>query len=105
MYPVRDRYSVSPYLRSVSEFAQSLERRIPTLTRTLDRYFDAHFEEIVEEWQLLTDFELRNLEHRVDKVTEEINQLFREKSVIEKRAAALEGEIKELEKPAEGGMT
>ena len=104
MYPVRERYrGVSPYLRSVSEFAQSVERRIPTLTRSLDRYLDLHFEDIVEEWQLLTDFELRDLEKRVDKVTADIDRLYQKKSDIGQRAASLEAGIKEIEEGLKEG--
>ncbi len=96
MYPVRE-YRGSPYVRSVSEFAHSVEQRIPTLTRTLDRYFDVHFEEIIEEWQLLTDYELRDTEHRLEKVSAEITNLYKEKETLEERAAALDAELKELE--------
>lgn len=97
MYPVRTRYRDSPYVRSIYGFTQSVEERIPTFTRALDTYFDAHFEAIIEEWQLLTDHEVRDLEKRIDKVTQEINTLYDQKSVLEKRAANLETEITALE--------
>ena len=96
MYPA-NRYRGSSYVRSISGFTHSVEERIPTFTRTLDVYFDAHFEAIIEEWQLLTDYELRDLEKRIDTVTSEINNLYNQKSVLETRAAALQAEVEALE--------
>ena len=98
MYPVQRKYRDSPYLRSVYEMTHAVEERIPTFTRTLDEYFDAHFEAIIEEWQLLTDYELRDLEKKLDTLTEEIDRLYGGKSVLEKRASTLQREIEELEK-------
>ncbi|MBU7018713.1 MAG: hypothetical protein HXS44_14480 [Theionarchaea archaeon] len=97
MYPVQRKYRDSSYLKSVYEFTDALEERIPTFTRTLDEYFDAHFEVIIEEWQLLTDNELRDLEKRLDLLTEEIDRLYGGKSVLERRASTLQRELEELE--------
>lgn len=101
MYPVKPKYRDSPYMRDIYEFTHAVERRIPTFTKTLDRYFDAHFEGIIEEWQLLTEHGLRDLENRLENVTVEINKLYSEKSVLEKRASALEAEVTALEKGGE----
>lgn len=98
MYPVQRKYRDSHYLKSVYEFTDALEERIPTFTRTLDEYFDAHFEAIIEEWQLLTDNELRDMEKNLDILTEEIDRLYGGKSVLEERASTLLREIEELEK-------
>ena len=97
MYPVRNRYRDSPYLQSIYGFTRSIEERIPTFARTLDRYLDSNFEAFIEEWQLLTDHELRNLESRLESVTREIDALYNKKPVIEGRALNLEKEIGELE--------
>lgn len=82
---------------SIYEFTEAVERRIPTFTRALDNYFDAHFEGIIEEWHLLTTNELSGLEKRLDLVTEEIDKLYNKKSVLEKRAQVVETEIAALE--------
>lgn len=95
MYPTT-RYQ-SPYMRSIYGFTRSVEERIPTLEKALDRYFDANFEAIIEEWQLLTDYELRDLEKRLDTVTGQIDNLYAKKTDIEKRAKTLDNEIKALE--------
>jgi hypothetical protein len=97
MYPMETKERGSRYVRTLYELSQSVEDRIPTFNRSLDRYFDAHFEAIINEWQLLTDHDLYDLERRVDHVTEEIDRLYLHKSVLEKQAAKLEEEIQFLE--------
>jgi predicted nuclease with TOPRIM domain len=96
MYPVK-RSRFSPYLRTVGEYAHVVEERIPTFSKTLDRYFDAYFEEIITEWELLTEYELTDLADRVESVTRDIDQLYQEKSRIEERTAVLRKEIETLE--------
>ncbi|MBU7043581.1 MAG: hypothetical protein HXS47_08320 [Theionarchaea archaeon] len=93
MYPMKTKERGSRYVRSLYELSQSVEERIPTFNRSLDRYFDAHFEAIIDEWQLLTDRDLRDLERRVDHVTEEIDRLYLHKSVLETQVAKLTEEI------------
>ena len=99
MYPTT-RYR-SPYVRSIYGFTQSVEERIPSLERTLDKYFDANFEAIIEEWGLLTDYELQDLERRLTTVTEQIDDLYSKKETIEKRVAKLDKEMAALK----GGVT
>lgn len=95
MYPVRTRFS--GYRKSVYRTTHALEERIPTFAGRLDQYFDAHFEDIIEEWNLLTDRELRTLEKRLARVTEEINQVYNQKSDVEKRITALQTDLETLE--------
>lgn len=97
MYPMETRGRGSQYMRTLYELTHSLEERVPTFNRSLDRYFDVHFEAIINEWQLLTDRDLSELERRVDLVTEEIDRLYLHKSVLEKQTAKLEEEIQFLE--------
>lgn len=98
MYPVQNkRYRDSPYVRNISGFTRAVEERIPTFSRALDKYFDIHFEAIIEEWQLLTDYELADLERRVEVITEKVQDLYDTKTTLEKRTANLEAEIEELE--------
>ncbi|MGD2248367.1 MAG: hypothetical protein PVF58_08160 [Candidatus Methanofastidiosia archaeon] len=95
MYPVRTRFN--RYRKSIYGTTHSLEGRIPTFAGTLDRYFDVYFEDIIEEWELLTDRELRTLENRLTRVTDEINQVYTQKSDIEKRVMSLKAELDTLE--------
>ncbi|MBU7015229.1 MAG: hypothetical protein HXS52_10445 [Theionarchaea archaeon] len=99
MYPTttRTRLGDSPHVRRIYGLPSSLGDRIPTLERTLDAYFDIHFEDIIHEWQLLTDNDLRDLESRLDHVTREITALYTQKSDLEKRADALRKELENLE--------
>jgi hypothetical protein len=93
----RTRLRDSSYLRRMYGLTSSLEDRIPTFERTLDVYFDAHFEDIINEWQLLTNSDLQTLEHRLGTVTREITALYAEKSDLEKRAETLGKELEKLE--------
>lgn len=95
MYPVQNRLRDS-YFKGISSISR-LEERIPTLAGTLDRYFDENFEAIIEEWKLLTDYELKDLGKRLERVTEEINNLQTERKTVEARAASLEAELRKLE--------
>jgi hypothetical protein len=99
MYPTttRTRLGDSPHVKRMYGLTSSLGDRIPTFERTLDVYFDAHFEDIINEWQLLTDSDLYDLEHRLDTVTKEITVLFTEKSNLERRAETLGKELEKLE--------
>lgn len=97
MYPMETRGRSSQYMRTLHELTHSVEERIPTFNRSLDRYFDVHFEAIINEWQLLTDHDLSELERRVDLVTEEVDRLYLHTSVLKKQAANLEEEIQFLE--------
>ncbi len=95
MYPVQNRLRGS-YWKGISAISR-LEERIPTLAGTLDSYFDENIEAIIEEWQLLTDYELKDLGKKLERVTEEINNLQTEKKTVEARAASLEAELTKLE--------
>ena len=97
MYPVQRKYRDSRYLRSVYEATHSVEERIPTFSRTLDTYFDVNFEALIEEWQLVTDYELQDLEKKLDAITGAIDALYSAKSELEERASSLKKEIEELE--------
>lgn len=70
---------------------------LPTFERRLDQYFDEHFEEIIAEWGLLTQRELRDLEQRLEHVSAEIETLNAKQKTAAERARTLETEIKKLE--------
>ena len=76
----------------------AIESRIPTLDKSLDAYFDRHFVEIIEEWELLTESDLEKFGHRLSRVTDEITDLYAERVKTESRARDLDTLITSLER-------
>jgi len=74
-----------------------MEQKLPTMDKSLDAYFDKNMEAIIEEWGLLVENDLLDLERRVNKVTSEINQLYNNKDVISDRVKKLDSVISNLE--------
>ena len=82
---------------SFSRIQGTIESRVPTFDRSLDRYFDEHFAAIIEEWDLVTETDLVRLEIRLDHLTDEISSLYAKKTATESRARALDALITSLE--------
>jgi archaellum component FlaC len=82
----------------ITGFATKFEQNLPTFDKSLDAYFDQSFASIIEEWELLTDSDLKRFENRLQAVTEQINILYIEKSNLEKRVNDLDVMISSLEK-------
>jgi predicted nuclease of restriction endonuclease-like RecB superfamily len=74
-----------------------LEEKLPTLDRTLDRYFDQHAGEIISEWGLVREDDLIELERRIERATSEISRLGKGSEVIRERIARLDTRIAKLE--------
>jgi len=74
-----------------------MEQKLPTMDKSLDTYFDKNMEAIIEEWGLLVENDMLDLERRVNKVTAEINQLYDHKDVIRERVTKLDAVITKLE--------
>ncbi|HTY15686.1 MAG TPA: hypothetical protein VMC42_08270 [Methanoregulaceae archaeon] len=74
-----------------------LSNKLPTMDKSLDTYFDKNMEAIIEEWGLLVENDLLNLERKVNKVTEQVNQLYKQKTILSDRAAKLDTLISKLE--------
>ena len=74
-----------------------LEEKMPTLDRTLDRYFDQHAGEIISEWGLVREDDLIELERRIERATSEISRLGKGREVIRERIARLDARIAKLE--------
>jgi len=87
----------SSFRDSLTSIPGSIESRLPTMDKGLDRYFDAHMSAIISEWGLITTHTLDDLDDRLDMVTTEIRNLERGRDEIEKRVAALEAGIHDLE--------
>jgi len=87
----------SSFKQSLMAIPGTIDSKMPTMDKSLDRYFDAHMSAIIEEWGLITMHTLDDLDDRLDMVTTEIRNLERGRDEIEKRAAALDAGIRELE--------
>ena len=74
-----------------------LDQKLPTMDKSLDTYFDKNMEAIIEEWGLLVENDLLDLERRVNNVTSEINRMYKNKEVISDRVKRLETIISNLE--------
>jgi len=87
----------SSFREGFASFPYSIESRLPTMDKSLDRYFDAHMSAIISEWGLITQNQLDEFDRRLTMVSGEIANLEKGRSRIEKRAADLEAGIKALE--------
>jgi uncharacterized protein with von Willebrand factor type A (vWA) domain len=74
-----------------------LDQKLPTMDKSLDTYFDKNMEAIIEEWGLLVENDLLDLERRVNKVTADINQLYNNKEALSDRVRNLDTLISKLE--------
>lgn len=81
----------------VSAIPGAVESRLPTLDRSLDAYFDRHFVQIIEEWDLLTESDLEKYEHRLSRITDEISGLCADRAKTEARVQKLESLIASME--------
>jgi hypothetical protein len=87
----------SSFMQSLSAVPSSIESRLPTMDKSLDRYFDAHMSAIINEWGLITQYHLNDFDRRLNVVSGEIANLEKGRSRIEKRAADLDAGLKKLE--------
>jgi len=102
MYPVISQtpeqdVTGNSFLDRFSHIPAAIESRVPTFDRSLDLYFDQHFAEIIEEWDLVTESDLDRLERRLTRVSDEISSLYAGRVTIEARAKALDDLIASLE--------
>src|SRR5690606_37728820 len=87
----------STFKESLMAIPGTIDSNLPSMDKSLDRYFDAHMSVIISEWGLITMHTLDDLDDRLEMVTTEIRNLERGRDEIEKRAAALDAGIRELE--------
>ena len=74
-----------------------LDQKLPTMDKSLDTYFDRNMEAIIEEWGLLVENDILDLQRRINKVTADINQLDNNKKVLSERVTKLDAFISNLE--------
>jgi len=87
-----------PFWKDLPDVPGYFEKRLPTMDRSLDRYFDRNFEAIIEEWGLLRGDDLIEIERRLNRVTEDVTRLCRGKGAIIGRIEELEAMITALER-------
>ena len=87
----------SSFKESLVALPGTIGAKLPSMDKSLDRYFDAQMSAIISEWGLITAHTLDDLDDRLDMVTTEIRNLEKGRDEIEKRAAALDAGIRELE--------
>ncbi len=85
------------FRESLAALPGTIGSKLPSLDKSLDRYYDAHMSAIISEWRLITMHTLDDLDDRLDAITAEIRNLERGRDEIMKRAAVLESGIRELE--------
>jgi hypothetical protein len=87
----------SSFKESLMAIPGTIDAKLPSMDKSLDRYFDAHMSAIISEWRLITSHTLDDLDDRLDMVTAEIRDLEKGRSEIEKRVEVLDKELRELE--------
>ncbi len=88
---------MTKFKESLVSLPHTIDEQLPTMDKSLDRYFDAHMSAIISEWRLITTHTLDELDDRLDRVATEIRNLEKGRGELEKRAAALDAGIRELE--------
>jgi hypothetical protein len=92
--PVKEKQSFTQSLAAIPRY---IDDKLPSMDKDLDRFFDQNLPSVIEEWGLVTAVHLDNFERRLARVTTQINSLEKERTIIEKRADALDKELKKLE--------
>lgn len=70
---------------------------IPSYEKNLDSFFKRNAQLIIDEWQLVTDEDLHNLQRKLENLSYEVNRLVYEKSSFESRVVDLKSAISALE--------
>lgn len=86
------------FTQSLTSIPKTLDSRLPTMDKQLDKYFDAHISSIISEWGLITRYDLDELEHRLDRVADEVSTLEKWRIKLQDRAKDLESAINDLER-------
>jgi hypothetical protein len=92
--PVKEKHSFTESLAGIPRY---IDDKLPSMDKNLDRYFDQNLPAVIEEWGLVTAVHLNDMERRLSRVTTQISILEKERPNLEKRADALDNELKKLE--------
>ena len=100
MYQAETGYPLEPAEKhkwyDFSGFTTRVEERMPSLDKSLDRYFDQYMESIVQEWELITEPDLISMEGRLKRIAEELGRLEKGHAGLIERAIALDASLKEM---------
>jgi hypothetical protein len=96
MYPVGASHE-NPFSQ-VLALPAKFQNALPTFDKTLDIYFEEVFPAIIAEWELLTDNDLRDFEHRLTSVSGSMSALEKNRQALKKRAADLQAVVTSLER-------
>lgn len=88
---------MTKFKESLVAIPGTIEAKLPTMDKSLDRYFDANMSVIIDEWGLITQHHLDEFEQRLHSIGVEIRNLEKGRAKIEKRAADLDAALKALE--------
>ncbi|MDD1668139.1 MAG: hypothetical protein LUO96_06700 [Methanomicrobiales archaeon] len=100
MYQAETGYPLEPAEKhrfDLSGWTRKAEERMPSLDKSLDRYFSQYMESIVEEWELLTEYDLISMEARLKRITEELGKLETGHATLKERAHVLDDSLHALE--------
>jgi hypothetical protein len=92
--PVKEKHSFTESLAAIPRY---FDEKLPSMDKNLDRYFDQNIPAVIEEWGLVTAVHLDDLERRLLRVTTQISNLEKDRSILEKRADSLDQELKKME--------
>ena len=90
-------YAPRDYFGEITGTFSDLPQKIPTIEGSLDRYFEMHFTDIIEEWGLLTDRDLQDLDRRLATLSGEIDRLSTVRASLNARVKGLTDDIATLE--------
>jgi len=96
-YETNETVQKSSFKDSIVAIPATIGAKLPTMDKSLDTYFDAHMPAIIDEWGLVTQPNLDDLDRRLQVSGAGITKLETGKARIEKRAADLDAEIRNLE--------
>ena len=94
-------YGYSDITRAGNKFSTNFQGlfndSVPTFEKRLDRYFDENFEAIIDEWGLIVENDLVELERRLNKAIDTLKLLEISYQEIENEVSEVDNIISELE--------
>jgi hypothetical protein len=96
-YETTETAKKSSFKDTLVAIPSTISAKLPTMDKSLDKYFDSHMSAIVEEWGLVTQHDLDEIDRRLQVSGSGINKLETGRARIEKRAADLDAEIRKME--------
>jgi hypothetical protein len=88
----------SAFWSSFASIPKDIAEGFPSLEKRLDAFFEDHFDGIIEEWNLVTEEDIRHLKTKLDYVCYQVDQLTAEKQSLDARIEVASQAIDELEK-------